>query len=136
MYSNADLSGIQVYSLRNHGAKYRVSENFTLKEFACNDGSDVVLIHHRLPALLEAIRLEFGGPLRINSAYRSHQHNAFIGGDDNSRHLYGYAADIWIPGVYPDSIADLAEHIGAGGVGRYNAFTHVDVWGNGRRWRG
>lgn len=134
MYCNADLSEVCLFSLHKYGASTKVSENFTLGEFACKDGSDIVLIHPLLPALLEVIRFELGGPLHITSSYRSHLYNKSIGGADKSRHLHGFAADVWTPNVYPSVVADLAESLDVGGVGRYNTFTHLDVQGVLRRW--
>jgi len=133
-FCNGQFHEVRLFSLREYGRDFRVSKHFTLKEFACADGSDIVLIHPKLPALLESIRLEFGGPLFVNSAYRSHSHNANEGGAERSKHLHGYAADIWVPGVYPSDIAAYAEQEGAGGVGRYETFTHVDVYSANRRW--
>jgi len=125
---------VKAYSLMELGRDFSVSTHFTLGEFACNDGSDVVLIHPALPALLEVFRLKFGGPLFINSSYRSHAHNVSVGGSPRSKHLYGMAADIWTPNVYPSKVGDYAEQLGIGGVGRYKTFTHVDIYSADRRW--
>jgi uncharacterized protein YcbK (DUF882 family) len=133
-FNGAQTHEVGVYSIAEMGSDFAVSEHFTLDEFACGDGSDVVLIHPKLIALLEAIRTHYGSPVFINSAYRSHQHNASIGGAKRSRHLYGFAADIRVVGVYPHEVSVKAEHLDAGGVGRYETFTHVDVYGANRRW--
>ncbi|NIQ13398.1 MAG: hypothetical protein GTO02_03000 [Candidatus Dadabacteria bacterium] len=34
------------------------------------------------------------GPLKVNSAYRSPEHNARVGGTPHSKHVYGKAFDI------------------------------------------
>ncbi len=134
VFRNASISDVQVYSLMDLGRDYNVSANFTLGEFACNDGSDIVLIHPALIPLLEAMRLKFGGPLFINSAYRTHLYNLSIGGAPRSKHLLGMAADIWTPNTYPTKVADYAEDLNIGGVGRYKTFTHVDIYNADRRW--
>jgi len=36
--------------------------------------------------------------------------------------------------VPANTVADFAETLGVGGIGRYDTFTHVDVWGWNRRW--
>jgi uncharacterized protein YcbK (DUF882 family) len=75
-------------------------------------------------------------PIDILSGYRTVDHNAHVeGAAFNSRHLYGEAADIRIPGMTPGAVAQLALDLGLGGVGQYNKFTHVDV-GRVRTWSG
>lgn len=122
------------FSLSKTGAAYSVGKNFKLVEFASRDGADVLLIHPALMLLLWHLRAHFGRPVTINSAYRTRTHNRAVGGSTDSRHLYGLAADIFIKGIHPDDVAAYCESIGVGGVGRYDTFTHVDVWGSGRRW--
>ena len=46
-------------------------------------------------SLLEAARLKADIPFIINSGYRSVSHNSFIGGEADSAHLIGKAADIY-----------------------------------------
>ena len=80
--------------------------------------------------LLDEIREHVGGPVYLNSVYRCPYHNADIGGARNSQHVLGRAADIDVPeGWTVDQLADLAESLGADGVGRYydDDFVHVDV---------
>lgn len=43
---------------------------------------------------LQTIRETFGRAIRVNSAYRSKQVNAKVGGASTSKHLQGLAADI------------------------------------------
>jgi len=111
-----------------------VAPHFCVSEFACRDGTDVLLIHPALPDLLEDIRAHFLAPVRITSAFRTHAHNDAVGGAKDSRHLWGMAADITVDGVPPATVADFAETLGVGGLGRYDTFTHVDVGSRGRRW--
>jgi hypothetical protein len=44
--------------------------------------------------LLDPLRALWGGPLTVNSGYRSAELNAAVGGAVRSRHLLGEAADI------------------------------------------
>ena len=48
--------------------------------------------------VLQPLRNELKLPIRINSGYRSLELNEKIKGANNSDHLYGKAADIYIPG--------------------------------------
>lgn len=122
----------------------KLTENFNREEFDCADGSemptDVQLNIAELAVQLEIIRAHFNAPIKINSAYRSPEHNEAIGGSKNSQHILGKAADIVVKGVSPDDVADAIDFLIAtgmlkeGGLGRYNTFTHYDIRGERARW--
>lgn len=126
---------VKTYS-RKQSDSVQLSANFRVAEFACHDGSDTVLISGELVALLQKIRDHFGKPVTINSAYRTPAWNAKQGGAPKSQHLLGMAADITISGVTPLAIAQYAEFLQpeCGGIGVYQAFTHVDVRAVRTRW--
>ena len=90
---------VKVYSKAKEG-NVRLSKNFTVKEFACSDGTDTVFISLALVNLLQKIRDHFGKVVIINSAYRTEAHNKAIGGATYSQHKYGI-----------EPIADLAKSI-------------------------
>lgn len=77
----------------------QLTKNFNLDEFKCKDGTlvphyyvnNVMYVAIQLQKLHELFQLDW---LRINSGYRTEQHNKNIGGAKNSFHLYGKAADI------------------------------------------
>lgn len=119
---------INAYSKAKDGGK-KLSTNFTVKEFACKDGSDAVLVAPRLVMVLQSIRSHFGAAVTINSAYRTPQYNAKVGGVAHSQHCYGTAADIIVKGQKPAAVAAYARQLMPdwGGVGIYNTFTHIDV---------
>jgi len=127
----------KTYSLKKDG-NVQISANFKVKEFACNDGSDVVIIAQELVEVLQRIRTHFGKAVTINSAYRTPDYNKKVGGAASSQHLYGTAADIRIVGVAPKDVAAYAESLlfNTGGIGIYNNFVHVDVRKNKSRWNG
>lgn len=85
---------------------------------------------------LETLRARLGGhPITINSGCRCAAYNATLPGSaSSSRHVLGAAADIVVEGIPPDAVADEAERMGFGGVGRYDTFTHVDVREKHGRW--
>ncbi len=130
------LGGATHYRLSEHGPGHRLSEHFTLVEFASKDGADEVLVHPALVALLEAIRAKLGRPVTINSGYRTPAHNARVGGASESRHKYGMAADIAVRGLPASALYAVAEDMEPGGLGRYHSWVHVDVQGHNRRWDG
>ena len=128
---------VKVYSKAKEG-NVKLSKNFTVKEFACSDGTDTVFISLTLVNLLQKIRNHFGKAVIINSAYRTEAHNKSIGGATYSQHKYGLAADIHINGVTPKEIATYVETLmpSSGGIGIYKSFVHVDVRRVKSRWNG
>lgn len=128
---------LKAYSVAKDGATY-ISKNFRVREFRCQDGSDVVFIESDLVDILQKIRDHFGKAVTINSAFRTFSHNKKVGGATYSQHLYGTAADIKVSGVAASVVADFAETLmpSTGGIGRYSTFTHVDVRKTKSRWNG
>lgn len=120
---------VKTYSVKTQG-NLKLSNNFTVKEFACKDGSDSVLIDTALVELLQKIRDYFGKPITITSAYRTPEHNRKVGGSSGSYHVKGMAADIKISGVSAVEIAYFAQTV-TNGVGVYyygsSDFVHVDT---------
>lgn len=131
---------ILTYSMKKDWNK-KVSDHFSVYEFACSDKSDTVLIDSELVNILEQVRTYFGKAVHINSAYRTPAYNISIGGSSNSQHCNGLAADIYIKDVDPIRIAlylsSLPYFAKRGGIGYYSrvqvtgGFVHVDV----RTWK-
>ena len=128
---------IHAYSKAKDGSK-KLSANFSVKEFACNDGSDVVFVSPDLVEILQKIREHFGKSVTVNSGYRTVTYNQKVDGAAYSQHLYGKAADIKVKGVSPKTVAAYAETLlpNTGGIGIYPTFTHVDVREVKSRWNG
>lgn len=120
---------VKTYSLKKDGNK-KLSENFSVKEFRCKDGSDKILVDENLVKLLQKMRDKFG-VIIITSAYRTKSYNKKVGGVSDSQHLYGYAADITIRKTSELlKAAQYAEKIGFGGIGldnKYQMFLHLDT---------
>lgn len=127
---------IKTYSLKRDG-NTKLSEHFTVREFACSDGSDEIKVDQNLAKHLEKIRQHFGKPVLITSGYRTPAHNAKVGGAKSSYHVKGMAADIVIDGVKSRDVAQYAETIGCGGIGWYETkkFTHIDTRSGRVRWK-
>ena len=123
-----------------YAAEKRLSTHFKVKEFhSKHDPTDVVKVDERLLTLLERIRAHVGKPVHVNSGYRSPEYNATLkNASPRSQHCNGRAADIWVEGVTPKQIAEIAEcYLGSsGGIGIYKNFTHVDVRTSCARWKG
>ena len=84
-----------------------LSPHFKLGEFTQSSHSNIynVPTHEAIYNLknlckwLEVLRERSGGPVRINSGYRSPQLNKKVGGAPTSNHLTGCAADIRVTGM-------------------------------------
>lgn len=130
---------INAYSKAADGGK-KLSTHFKVKEFACKDGSDAVLVAPRLVMVLQSIRSHFGAAVTINSGYRTPQYNTKVGGVAHSQHCYGTAADITVRGQKPAAVAAYARQLMTdwGGVGVYakQNFTHIDVRETRSDWNG
>lgn len=117
---------VKTYSLAKDGSK-KLSEHFTVKEFACRDGSDTVLIDTKLVDILEKIRVYYGLPVWITSAYRTAKYNKSVGGASASYHIKGMAADIVIHGKTPRDMLLRAINLGVKGRGVYTWGIHIDT---------
>ena len=120
------LDDIKIYSRLVDGNK-SISPNFKIKEFACQDGSDTIVLHTDfIVDKLQKIRSHFNKPVTINSAYRTPTHNKKVGGSSNSYHVKGRAFDIVVKDVSPNEVAKYAQSIGIKGIIRYSWGVHVD----------
>lgn len=128
---------VKVYSKSKDG-RTKLSSNFSVREFACSDGTDPIFISPELVKLLQEIRDHFCKAVTINSGYRTAAHNKSVGGAAYSQHLYGMAADITVKGVDPKTVYAYADSLMpyTGGVGLYSGFVHVDVRKTKSRWNG
>ena len=125
------------------------SINFARKEFACKCGCGMDTVDYELLTGLEQLRMKLSGFLgaavvriRVVSGNRCPKRNVDVGGEKNSYHMKSRAADIQVDqladgewhGIAPKIVADLAEDLEFGGVGRYETFTHVDTRSLKARW--
>ena len=121
-----------------------MTKNFKLKEFECKDGSKMPLEVYenviKLANQLQFLREYTGRPITINSAYRSPEHNAKVGGSKTSQHLLGKAVDITIQSLKPAEVFMVIEelidmgHMLQGGLGLYDTFVHYDIRRTKARW--
>ena len=124
----------------------KLTTNFSLEEFECNDGSitpgEVIYRLQKVAIQLQVLRNYLCLPITINSGYRSPVYNSKIGGVKNSQHLLGNAADIVVKGLTPVEVHMAIEYLInegemlQGGLGLYKNFVHYDIGYNGkkRRW--
>ena len=121
----------------------RYSKHFHQVEFLSRDGAPMPVgksreLERLVMELLEAGRQEFGR-CTVVSGHRSASHNSRVGGARDSYHLHtpgrrGAAADLQFAGGTPAQWYAFFDRIGAGGVGRYSTFVHVDNRSGRARW--
>jgi len=131
------MHSVYVYSKAKEGHLEAI-KYFKVREFACKDGSDFILLSPELLDVLYRIRLHFNAPVMITSGYRTESYNKKVGGARDSKHVKGIAADIVVKGVSPSKVAAYADLLmpDKGGIGEYRTFVHVDVRHEKSRWRG
>ena len=121
-----------------------MTKNFSIEEFNCNDGSEMPInIYHNMVKVanqLQILRNYLGKPIQINSAWRSEEYNASIGGVKDSQHIMGRAADIVVRDLTSTEVYNTIEELIEkgdmlqGGLGLYDTFVHYDIRGERARW--
>ena len=131
------LHSVREFSLARDGHKLVREDcpNFYVREFACKDGSDKILICLTNVKRLQAERTKRKRAAHINSGYRTPSYNASIGGAPDSLHTGGYAVDFYFDGISPAVIFAGLLLTRRGGLGKYRTFTHMDS-GRPRTWYG
>jgi len=122
--------------------------NFSEAELNCNSGAECPYpdrLRH-LAWTLQTIREYYGKPIRVNSGYRSPEHNAKIGGVRNSQHVQALAADLAPTTGKAEDLDRLIAVVSGlaatgkipnGGIGTYKTFVHYDMRSSGpARWKG
>lgn len=104
--------------------------NFSAKEFLCTHcGSEGV--QEALLVKLQAMRTEYGKPMKITSGYRCLQHPIEAKKTSPGAHALGIAADIGVEGAEAHAVLALAMRHGFTGVGVQQKgtgrFIHVDI---------
>lgn len=113
-----------------HDEDLSVAPNFVLGEYLYDwKGRYGVMQTHVVDAM-QAVRDAVGGPVTVNSGYRSPAYNASVGGASSSRHMYGDACDIDVADMSAEALADICDALGADYVATYDTgHTHCD-WRN------
>ena len=122
----------------------QLTTNFYLREFECNDGTDIpqkyVSNVKKLAENLQVLRDEIKQPIHINSSYRHPAYNKKIGGAKFSQHLTASASDITARDITPKKLSKTILKLikqgkmDKGGVGLYNGFVHYDIRGKKAMW--
>lgn len=129
---------IKEFSLKRDGNIY-ITPHFQVKEFACKDGSDKIIIYTEVVELAELCRCYFNARGIVLSAYRTQKYNEKVGGKSSSYHLKGMALDLKFENISPVAVALYFEYVllkDRGGIGLYKGqgFTHIDTREKMTRW--
>lgn len=123
---------VKTFSNSKDGNK-NIQPNFKIREFACKDGSDKILLETDIPLYLQLARNGLDADsCKVVSGYRTESHNAKVGGSKTSKHLTGSAADVRfmrngviLPSEYS---ACMFEILGMPGIERIDSTnTHCDL---------
>ena len=102
---------------------------FTYTEFDSPDevGSGKKM-NPKLLIMLDMVRDKFDKPIHITSGYRTVEHNARVGGTENSSHLKGLAVDIACNNsIDRYHLLNCLLDVGFTRIGVGNTFIHVDI---------
>lgn len=125
------MANVKTYSKSKDG-NIKLSENFSVKEFACKDGSDTIKIDLDLIPLIQRFRNYVETGVYFNSAYRTPSYNKKVGGATNSYHVKGQALDIPFLNSYKyltsrEKMCAFFNTLGVKGIIIYPTFIHVDT---------
>lgn len=125
------MANVKTYSKSKDG-NIKLSENFSVKEFACKDGSDTIKIDLDLIPLIQRFRNYVEAGVYFNSAYRTPSYNKKVGGATNSYHVKGQALDIPFLNSYKyltsrEKMCAFFNTLGVKGIIIYPTFIHVDT---------
>jgi zinc D-Ala-D-Ala carboxypeptidase len=112
----------------------QLTENFTAEEFQCKCGCKAKMKSSVVFAL-QAVRTEYGKPIKITSAARCPERNAKIGGVSDSKHLTGSAIDIFCDNDHDRfELIRLGIKYGFSGFGIKSNMLHMDFRPTGAFW--
>lgn len=115
--------------VKNVTVKKMELKHFNYEEFDSPDlpNSGFANMDRNFLAKLDLAREIAGIPFKINSGYRTEEHNEKVGGKPKSSHRFGYAADIAIRNSRErHDILTALQEAGFSRFGIASGFIHVD----------
>lgn len=116
--------------IMNNRFKRELTEYFTLSEIKCKCGCPVTIIDDFFLANLIQLREMWKKPIVPNCVYRCPIHNKAVGGDAESFHQVGEAADLPLPDKDREVFIQMCQTIFPY-TKLYDTFIHVamrNVW--------
>jgi len=113
-----------------------ISKHFSRDEFACKCGCGFDTVDVELITILEDVREHFNASITINSGCRCAKHNKAVGGEANSMHMIGRAADFVVQGPSPAKVYQYltGKYPEQYGIGVYPTWVHADSRTTKARW--
>lgn len=131
---------VKTFSKSKDGSK-KLTTHFIVKEFACQDGTDKILIDSNICPTLEKIFSKWAvNYIQINSGYRTPEHDKSVGGSGSGQHTKGTASDFQVmlsDGKWLDSkyICCFLQDLGVQGIGYISErAVHLDFRTSGKWW--
>ena len=113
-----------------------ITLNFSKSEMACRCGSGIYEMDDEFMRMLQALRNQMNGPLRVTSARRCDRHNDAVSTAKNKKngvHILVQASEIFISGERAMVLFEKARQIGFSGIGlsqkgdHAHRFVHLDT---------
>ena len=111
-----------------------ITPNFSTDEMQCQCGCGANDMDDEFMRMLQALRKDMQGPLRVSSGFRCEDHNQSVSTTGrNCPHTLAKATDILISGERAMVLFEKARHIGFSGIGlsqkgnRASRFVHLDT---------
>ena len=111
-----------------------ITANFSVHEMACKCGCGNHEMDSEFMRMLQTLRDEMQGPLKVTSGFRCVNHNQMVSTTGiNGPHTQARAADILISGERAMRLFEKARHIGFSGIGlsqrgdHASRFVHLDT---------
>ena len=106
-----------------------ITPNFSVSEMACRCGCGTSEMDPEFMRMLQELRDQMQGPLRVSSARRCDHHNDQVSTAKNKKngvHTLGQASDILIFGPRAMVLFEKARQIGFSGIGLSQKGPHKD----------
>ena len=113
-----------------------ITANFSVNEMACRCGCGTAEMDPEFMRMLQELRDQIQGPLRVSSGRRCDHHNERVSTAKNKKngvHTLGQASDILISGERAMLLFEKARQIGFSGIGlsqrgpHQDRFVHLDT---------
>lgn len=120
-HSLVQVAEAENVELKEHVEETRKWRYFKYQEFANTKDGNANETKHELIDMLDEFRHLIGRSITVTSGFRTQRFNASVGGDPNSEHIYGLAADIKFNfnGYTKESITRIAKYLGVKNIGIY-----------------
>ena len=131
---------VKTYSLKKQGNVF-CSKHTKVREMACKDGTDKVLVDEKLMEMIEKLFSTLKcTKYIISSGYRTPSHDKKVGGNGKGQHTLGKAVDACFYGadgkiISAKEVSCIAQDLGFKGIANINnkyQYIHLDMRSSGK----